>query len=142
MRDQYRLWVPINVRWGDMDAMGHVNNAVYFTYFEISRMKYFETVRLDDLKEAHAHGPAVVSATINFRRQIRYPAQLEAGVRVAKIGARSFTFEHHLLEQPNGNIAADGATVVAWVDYAAGKSIPLPDAVRRAFRAFEGCSID
>jgi acyl-CoA thioester hydrolase len=113
-----------------MDAYGHVNNAVYFTYFESARLKFFEHVRLYDRAGAETHRPAVVSVTINFRQQVHYPAELEAGIRCIKVGTRSFTLEHHLFRAGTQEIVADGTSVIAWVDYAAGKSIPLPELVK------------
>jgi acyl-CoA thioester hydrolase len=97
---------PIAVRWGDMDSMGHVNNAKYFTYCESARMSYFAAIRLPDHREVPTQGPALAAATLNFRRQIRYPA--------------------------------DGTGVVVWVDYATGRSNPLPESLRRAIREYEG----
>ena len=77
MREDFRHWLPLEVRWGDMDAYGHVNNAKYFTYCESARMSYFDAVRLDEFRGAESHGPAVVTATCNFRRQVHHPASLE-----------------------------------------------------------------
>lgn len=137
MREQFKLWVPISVRWGDMDAYGHVNNAVYFTYFESARLKFFEHVRLYDHAEAETHRPAIVSTTINFRQQVHYPAELEAGIRCVKVGTRSFNLEHHLFRAGTQEVVADGTSVVAWVDYAIGKSIPVPGPLKAELLAYE-----
>lgn len=138
MRDRFRLWEPIEVRWSDMDAMGHVNNATYFTYFEAARLRYFETVGLWTMGGGPKEGPALVSATANFRAQVHYPASLEVGARVARIGSKSFTFEHAIVRKGSDEIVADGQTVTAWVDYGAGKAIPVPDALREAIARLEG----
>ena len=60
-----------------MDSMGHVNNAKYFTYCESARMSYFAAVRMKELSESPQHGPALAAAHLNFRAQVRYPAELE-----------------------------------------------------------------
>lgn len=135
LRNVFKLLVPITVRWGDMDAYGHVNNATFSTYFETARMTFFEWVRIFDYKEGDRHAPAIVSATINFRQQVHYPAELEAGIRCIKVGTKSFTLEHHLFRAGTADVVADGTTVIAWVDYAAGKAVPLPDQLKDALGA-------
>ena len=131
----FELLVPITVRWGDMDAYGHVNNATFSTYFETARMKFFEWVQIFDYKEGERHAPAIVSATINFRQQVHYPAELEAGIRCIKVGTKSFTLEHHLFRAGTDEAVADGTTVMAWVDYAVGKAVPLPDRLKGKLNA-------
>ncbi len=123
---EFALLVPITVRWGDMDAYGHVNNATFSTYFETARMKFFEWVRIFDYKEGERHAPAIVSATINYRQQVHYPAELEAGIRCINVGTKSFSLEHHLFRAGTDEVVADGTTVIAWVDYAVGKAVELP----------------
>lgn len=138
MREQYRLWETIPVRWGDMDAFGHVNNARYFTYCESARISYFAAIRLQDFREHERQGPAVVSATCNFRRQVHHPATLEVGVRATRLGNSSFTLEYGIFSQGEEEPVADGSSVVVWLDYAAGSSIRLPETLRQAIRLFDG----
>lgn len=138
MRDDYRLWLPIDVRWGDMDAFGHVNNAKYFTYCESARIAYFDRIDLDACKEAPEHGPAVVTATCNFRQQVHHPAELDVGARVTKVGRTSFTIEYVILRRGTEEVVADGSSVAVWVDYGAGKSIPVPDELKRRIRELDG----
>jgi len=131
-RNDFQLSIPITVRWGDMDAYGHVNNAVFGTYFETARMKFFEHTRIFDHREGERHAPAVVSVTINFRQQLHYPAELECGIRCVKTGTKSFALEHTIFRACTDEIVADGTTVMAWVDYAEGKAVPLPDGLKAA----------
>ncbi len=137
-RDRARHVEPISVRWGDMDTMGHVNNAKYFTYCESARMSYFAAVRMDEHREAESHGPALAAATLNFRAQVRYPADLEVATRVAEIGRSSFRMEYEILYRGTDDRVADGTGVIVWVDYATGKPIPLPEALKEEIRRFEG----
>jgi acyl-CoA thioester hydrolase len=129
---------PISVRWGDMDIMGHVNNAKYFTYCESARMGYFAAVHLTAHKEAGTHGPALAAANLNFRRQVRWPAELDVETRVTEIGRSSFKMEYELIQRDTRERVADGTGVVVWVDYATGRSIPLPESLKAEIRAFEG----
>ncbi|HYG65579.1 MAG TPA: thioesterase family protein [Thermoanaerobaculia bacterium] len=129
---------PIAVRWGDMDTMGHVNNAKYFTYCESARMSYFAAVRMPEHREIPTQGPALAAANLNFRRQVRYPADLDVFTRVVEIGRSSFKMEYLLVQRDTGERVADGHGVVVWVDYATGMSNPLPESLRRAIREYEG----
>jgi acyl-CoA thioester hydrolase len=131
---------PISVRWGDMDVFGHVNNARYFTYCESARMSYFRAVGMDDHREGGRFGPALAAAHLNFRRQVRYPAELAVLTRVSEIGRTSFRMEYAItLEDtdPAGARAADGFGVIVWVDYTSGRPAPLPDGLRTAIESFE-----
>lgn len=143
--ESYRVWLPVDVRWADMDAMGHVNNAKYFTYCESARMRYFEVVDLYREGAGSELGPAVVTATCNFRAQVRHPAALEVGARASAIGTKSFTLEYLIRHRDGdgdgddgGDVVADGSSVVVWVDYAAGKAEPLPAALVARIRALDG----
>lgn len=139
-RDLFSFWVPVTVRWADMDSYGHVNNAKYFTYCETARMQYFEAIGIgvEVLARQPNLGPAVVRAECNFRRQVHHPAELEVGVRASKIGGRTFTLEYGLFHQGTDELAADGASVCVWVDYEAEKALPIPDELIAEIRELEG----
>lgn len=129
---------PVTVRWGDMDSMGHVNNAKYFTYCESARMSYFAAVRMNEHREGESHGPALAAANLNFRQQVRWPAELEVATRVSEIGRSSFKMEYELFHRGTDERVADGTGVIVWVDYGTGKSIPLPESLKEEIRRFEG----
>jgi acyl-CoA thioester hydrolase len=137
MKETFRVWQPIEVRWGDMDAFGHVNNARYFTYCESARILYFETLEFDRYRATEKHGPAVVTATCNFHRQVHYPKALEVGARAIKIGGKSFTLEYAVYHAGSNELVADGSSVVAWVDYGIGQAVPLPAALKQRIREFD-----
>ncbi len=146
MRDLYTIFVEIPVQWGDMDSVGHVNNARYFTYCESARIRFFEEVGLPE-HWSQQQGPALVSASCNFYRQVHYPAQLEVGVRAIKVGKSSFTLEYALFRvdekaakrsNATEDLVAQGESVVVWVDFEEGKSKPLPEELRGRIEA--GCS--
>ncbi|MEM8995672.1 MAG: thioesterase family protein [Acidobacteriota bacterium] len=142
MRDLFHLWLPMDVRWADMDSFGHVNNAVYFTYCESARMAYFAAVDMDRAKAEESHGPALAQASCNFRRQVHHPAELEVGARVTRIGGKSFNLDYAIVRRGTEEVVCDGTSVVVWVDYAAGRAIPLPDTLRQSIRRFEGPGAD
>jgi acyl-CoA thioester hydrolase len=124
----YEMVIPI--RWGDMDAMGHVNNTLYFRYMEIVRIEWLHGVA--GPPDMGGEGFVIVNAFCNFLRQLEYPGDILAKHYVANPGRSSFdtfiTLER--TDRPGVPYATGGATVV-WLDIAAAKSAPLPDALRR-----------
>jgi acyl-CoA thioester hydrolase len=137
MRDRFRIWETLTVHWGDMDALGHVNNARYFTYFESARFRYFRAVGLEELGEGGKLGPVLVSTSCDFRRQIRYPATLEVGARTTRLGRTSFTMDYAVFEAGAEAPSAESRGVIVWVDYAANRPLPLPEALRDRVRALD-----
>jgi acyl-CoA thioester hydrolase len=123
----YEMVIPI--RWGDMDAMGHVNNTVYFRYLEIVRIEWLH--KAGGAPDPQGVGPVIVNAFCNFIKQLEYPGDILAKHYVANPGRSSFdtfiTLER--VDQPGVIYASGGATTV-WVDFRQQKSVPLPDPVR------------
>ena len=123
----YEMQIPI--RWGDIDAMGHVNNTLYFRYLEIIRVEWLDT--LGGAPDPDGEGPVIANAFCNFYRQLEYPGTLLARHYVANPGRSSFdtyiTLER--TDQPGVIHAAGGATTV-WVNFPQQKSVPLPDWLR------------
>lgn len=121
--------MQIPIRWGDMDAMGHVNNAMYFRYLETIRIEWLH--RLGGAPDPQGTGPVIINAFCNFYRQLEFPGTLLAKHYVANPGRSSFdtfiTLER--TEEPGVVYAAGGATTV-WVDFPRQKSVPLPDWLR------------
>jgi acyl-CoA thioester hydrolase len=120
----------IPIRWGDMDAMGHVNNTLYFRYLEIVRIDWLHGV--GGAPDPAGDGPVIVNAFCNFYRQLEFPGDVLAKHYVASPGRTSFetfiTLER--ADQPGVVYAAGGATTV-WVNFPAQKSVPLPDWLRQ-----------
>lgn len=131
-RDDFQHFEPMPVRWADMDAFGHVNNAVYFTYCESARMSLFEQLNLEGLREHPHHGPALVHASCDFHRQVHHPAELDVGVRVVEVGRRSFNLEYGIFLHGEETLVAEGKSAVVWVDYDAGRAVPMPAGLRDA----------
>ena len=117
------------IRWGDMDAMGHVNNAVYFRYIESARIAWFDS--LGFVADPRGTGPVVVNASCTFLRPLVYPGDIELRTFAGKPGRSSFETRVEIRIRGEDILYAEGRAKVVWVDHAAGKSIPLPDAMRR-----------
>lgn len=125
------------VRWGDLDALGHVNNIVFFQFAESARIAYFDTVGLAEFKQQPTDGPGMVSAHLNFRRQLKYPGTVRVTAHVTRIGEKAFTMSYTLCDTADDFVVADGESVLVWVDYAASKAKPLPAALVERFVKIE-----
>lgn len=125
----FELEIPI--RWGDMDAMGHVNNTVYFRYMEQVRISWFDS--LGFVPKPVGEGPLIVNASCTFVRELRYPGSVICRQYVGAIGRSSIeTYIDMLRSDDRDTVYASGAAKVVWVDYAKKKSAPLPEAARAA----------
>lgn len=121
--------MTLAIRWGDMDAMGHVNNAVYFQYIETVRTEWLNSLGVPP--DPRGQGPVIVNAFCTFHRQLEYPGELRLRMYASDPGRSSFetwvTIER--IDDPGVVYASGGATTV-WVDFPAGRSTPLPDWLR------------
>ncbi len=132
-RADFRFWWAVTVRWGDMDAMGHVNNVMYFQYIESARIGFVEALGWEtSIGTGPRQGPAVVSQTYNYRRQVFYPDELEVGVRCQEVRGKSFVLEFGLFRKGTEDLVGDGISVMVWLDYDAGKALPIPPGLRHA----------
>jgi len=115
----------IPIRWGDMDAMRHVNNAVYFRYMEQARIEWFSSIDLGP-DMFSGEGPVVVNAHCSFLQQLKFPGEIEVLTYVGAPGRSSFETmcEIRRVDSPDIIVAEGGAKVV-WVNYAREKSVAL-----------------
>lgn len=123
----HSLRMPI--RWGDMDAMGHVNNTVYFRYLEQARIEWFTEIGCEP--NPLGEGPVIINAHCTFMRQLKYPGDIEVRTYVGPPGRSSFETiqEIRRVDQP-GVISAQGGAKIVWVDFPSEKSVRLPDHIR------------
>lgn len=134
---QFPVVVEQDVAWGDMDAYAHVNNVVYFRYFENARIPWLDRVGWMKSREESGKGPIIASTSARYRRPVSYPDRLLVGVRAADVQADRVTIEYRLVSTTLNAIAADGQAVVVSYDYRAAAKCPIPDAVRAAILDLE-----
>jgi acyl-CoA thioester hydrolase len=119
----------LQVRWGDMDALGHVNNAEYLRYFEQSRIAWLEGQGYRTTGEGT--GPILAKASVTYLKPIIYPNELEVRLFTARTGNSSFTLASDIVNARDATERfTEGEFVIVWIDYAAGKSVPVPDPLR------------
>ena len=119
----------IPIRWGDMDAMGHVNNTTYFRYFETVRIDWSRSIGC--LPGPTGQGPVIVNAFCNFIRQFEYPGDVLCKHYTGAVGRSSFeTYVTMERTDAPGRIDASGGAKVVWTDFPKQKSMPLPEGMR------------
>ena len=130
--------VSFAVHWGEMDAMGHVNHARYFTWFESARIALFARVGIHADKPSEV-GPILAMATCDFIRPVVYPATIVVGARILKVGRTSITMEYAawLTDEPE-RPCARGASVAVLVDYRTMQKVEVPSEVRAGIAALAG----
>ena len=129
--------VSLPVQWGEMDAFQHVNNTVYFRWYETARIAYTERLGLFESMRTTKIGPILASITCNYRKQITFPDTVHIGSRITRIGRTSMTMEHALVSSSNASISADGTSAMVVFDYSLQKPVPVPDSVRQAIATLE-----
>ena len=128
--------MPLAVRYGDIDAQGHVNNACYFTYMEEGRLRYWQALGLWVLgQDFNAISQIVAEATCTYLQPIFLGQTVGVAVRVARLGTKSLHLDYHLTVA--GQPVARGRTIQVAYDYAVKHSIPIPPSWRLAIAAFE-----
>ena len=118
----------IPIRWGDMDAMQHVNNVNYFRYMEQARLGWIETLR--DIINAEGLGTVIVSTTCNYRKPLVYPGTVEVRVMIGRVGGSSVTTLYEMRLQGSDEVYADGSAVAVWINMKSGKAVRVPLGLR------------
>ena len=121
----------LSVRWRDLDAFNHVNNAMFLSYIEEARLRWLLTLD-GPWMDAHI-APVVASALVNFKRPIAWPEDVVVELLVNRVGNSSFILGHRILSAKDTSVLyCDGHVVMVWFDSRTQKSAPLPESVRAA----------
>ena len=138
LRVDFPVTVEIPVAWGDMDAMGHVNNTVYFRYFESARIRCFAEVGLGSIEHSDGVGPILHSASCRFRIPLTHPDTVTVGARIGEVGDDRFAMLYRAVSHGHGAVAADGESLIVTFSYATGTKAPVPDDLRARLLALRG----
>lgn len=118
------------IRWGDIDALGHVNNTMYFRYMEQARISWLDTIDVHRGKKGQ--GAVIVNASCTYFKELVYPGKVEIKAFVGEVGRSSIQTYYEI--RPNydpDKIYAEGTGKIVWVDYERERSMPLPDSIRK-----------
>ena len=141
----FRFRIPIEVRFRDTDAMGHVNNAVYLTYFEQARAAYYRAVTGRSFEGLDADPVSIIlaHAAVDFRSQAYFGERLLVACRTSWVGRSSFALEYRITADDDsprgaGRLVAEGETILVTFDYATQRPVPIPDELLAQLAAVEG----
>ncbi|HEY9568582.1 MAG TPA: thioesterase family protein [Thalassobaculum sp.] len=133
-REDYRHFQTITTRWMDNDVYGHVNNVQYYSYFDTAVNRYMIERGGLDIRTGETIG-LVVETGCSYRRPIAFPDAVEAGIRVARIGTSSVTYEVGIFRQGEAAVCAFGRFVHVYVDRTSNRPVPIPAPARAAMEA-------
>lgn len=129
--------LQLRVAWGEMDAFGHVNNIVYFRYFESTRIVYFERLQYMELMEQTGIGPILGSTQCRYRLPLTYPDTISVGARAHTLEADRFSMDYKIISHKVGKVAAEGSGVIVSYDYKKAAKAPLQEILRERINALE-----
>lgn len=141
MIEDYPVVIEIPVAWGEMDSLQHVNNIVYFRYFESARMAYFNRIDIWSYMEETGIGPILASTQCKFRIPLSYPDTVAVGTRIINVEEDRFLMKYLVVSHEHQRIAAEGEGVIVSYDYREKKKAPLPQEIRRRIEALESSSL-
>jgi acyl-CoA thioester hydrolase len=133
----YPVVVDLPVVWGEMDAYGHVNNIVYFRYFETARMAYFERLNAPSFLSRDPLGPILASTSCRFRSPLAFPDQVSVGARTARVDDDRFVMFYAVYSHRLKQVAAEGEGLVVCFDYRENRKAPLPPELKQRISELE-----
>jgi acyl-CoA thioester hydrolase len=133
----YPVVIDLPVVWGEMDAYGHVNNIIYFRYFETARMAYFERLEHPDFLNRNPVGPILASTSCRFRVALAFPDRVSVGARIARVDEDRFVMFYAVYSHRLRKIAAEGEGTIVCFDYRENRKAPLPDELRKKIAELE-----
>jgi acyl-CoA thioester hydrolase len=138
----FRFYHPIEVRYGDLDPQGHVNNAKHLTYFEQARIAYWIELGLFTKDQSFMEiGVILADVHLTYLEPIYYGQNIKVGVHIAKLGNKSMTWLQNIVDAGMGKELAKGEVIMVSYDYRAEKSIPIPPEWREKITRFEGLKV-
>jgi acyl-CoA thioester hydrolase len=136
----FHFYHLIEVRYGDIDPQGHVNNAKFLTYMEQARIFYLKQLKLWEGGSFLNLGVILADLQITFRKPIQFGDAVRVGVRISHVGTKSMTSEYRLEDSRDATEFASGSSVLVAYDYHKMRSMPIPEDWRKSIMQFEGLS--
>lgn len=139
MSENFRHCTPIQIRFNDLDAYQHVNNNVYFSFYDLGKENYFSEVLCSDFR-LQAVVPLVASIHADFIEPIRYEDDIVVETRVSRLGNKSFTLQQRAVNRKNAHVVCQAETVMVCVDLKSGHSVEIPENYRTAIERYESAA--
>jgi len=138
----FHFYHPIEVRYGDLDPQGHVNNAKHLTFFEQARIAYFIQLGIFTKDQSFMEiGVILADVHLTYLEPIYYGQNIKVGVHVSRLGNKSMTWEQNIADGETGRELAKGEVIVVAYDYHSEKTVPIPHAWREKISTFERLSV-
>jgi acyl-CoA thioester hydrolase len=147
MPDPVPVKIPIQIRWRDLDALGHINNAAYITYFELARLGYLAAL----LGEDAAMDPRTLlpvefqfilaEVSCSFRSPATLGDRLVVAIWASQVGRKSFVFRYRIDDEAQGRLVAEGCSTQVCYDYARNASVAVPESIIGKMEALQGAAI-
>ena len=138
----FRFFHPIEVRYGDLDPQGHLNNANFLTYFEVGRINYFVELGLFKPGQSFFDINVIMAEShVTYRAPVKYGMPVKVGVRASQIAKKTITVDQNIVHAETGNVLASGYVILVAFDYHQNKSIPVPEVMRKAISEYEGLEV-
>ncbi len=133
----FPLVIKLPVVWREMDSLGHVNNVIYFTYFENARIAYFERVGMPEKMVENSKGPILGSTSCRFKAPLVYPDTIWVGARMRGLSEYRFHQNYLVVSEKLGRVAATGEGAIVYYDYLLAQKTPIPETLRQRILAFD-----
>jgi len=127
----YPIQLIENLSWSDMDAYDHINNAVFFRYFENARMLCFEQIGMNAYMQEHKLGPILATTQASYKAPLVYPDSISIGIKIGQIDEKKFLTEYAIYSHNTKAIACYGSGLVVYYDYNLNQSCAIPDEIRQ-----------
>ena len=134
--EQYPIHTKINVAWGEMDALQHVNNVVYFRYFETARIDFFNQVNLLEDLQTTGVGPVISENNARYKRPVTFPDTVLVGVTISDIQADRFMMHYTVFSQQQNAITSIGSSQVVMFNFKTGKKATLNEPLIEALNTY------
>ncbi len=143
MNNDFNFYHPTEVRYGDLDPQGHLNNAKHLTYFEQARVQYVVNLGMFGRDQSFMEiGFIVADIHITYHAPVHWGDPIKVGVRTSKIGNKSMVMEQAIVNSETGEVYSSGAVIAVTFDYAGKKTMSVPQEWRERIMKFEGLKVE
>lgn len=133
----YPIVLTQDVIWGDIDAFQHLNNTVYFRFFEDARMAYFTKLGVIEWMEKTGFGPILASTSANFKAPLTYPDTVSIGAKISELHNKKFQMQYAVYSHTQKKLAAEGEGLIVYYDYKEQKSCQVPNEIVKRINTLE-----
>jgi acyl-CoA thioester hydrolase len=133
-RSDFDYWSPIKTRWRDMDALGHLNHAIYLEYMETARVDVYTQLGFTGIRKDMDESTILGSMDVHYLSQVKHPASLDVGHRICRVGSKSFDFLAAIFKENEEKLVCSAVFKMVAFNYDSNKAIPVPDLIREKCR--------